>query len=123
MPLDKGKLYRWRTKVQIASIVLGTSLVLLSVWILRVQRKWLIPQFRSGEDAFIHGPIGTELVPLPVMQVLPSMFPEHFQPLGPRAGDWIEQFGFIRAADNPALAQSFTKEGTLGLPVGFTVSR
>jgi hypothetical protein len=64
------------------------------------------------QKAFFHGSIGTELMPLPVAQVLPDIYPEHFQPLGRNAGDWIDQFGFIRS-NNPA-AQ--------GLPVGFTIS-
>jgi hypothetical protein len=64
------------------------------------------------ERAFFHGSIGTELMPLPVAQVLPDIYPEHFQPLGRSAGDWIDQFGFIRSKDPAAQ----------GLPVGFTIS-
>lgn len=62
--------------------------------------------------AFFHGTIGTELVPLPVLTALPALYPQHFQPLGAEAGDWIDQFGFLRA-DPP-------RED--GLPIGFTVS-
>jgi hypothetical protein len=51
-------------------------------------------------------------MPLQVAQVLPDIYPEHFQPLGRDAGDWIDQFGFIRSKD----------PGSLGLPVGFTIS-
>jgi mono/diheme cytochrome c family protein len=66
----------------------------------------------NREKAFFHGTIGTELMPLPVAQVLSDIYPEHFQPLGQNAGDWIEQFGFIRSKDS----------ASLGLPVGFTIS-
>ena len=36
-------------------------------------------------------------MPLPVALVLPDLFPDDFQPAGAQAGDWIEQFGFIRS--------------------------
>src|SRR4051794_23462837 len=64
------------------------------------------------KQAFFHGTIGTEVMPLPVAQVLPDIYPEHFQPLGKNAGDWIEQFGFIRSPD----------PNSQGLPLGFTIS-
>jgi hypothetical protein len=52
------------------------------------------------------------IMPLAVLRVLPSMFPEQFQPGGPEAGDWIAQFGFIPG--RPGVNE--------GLPVGFFVS-
>src|SRR5207245_699857 len=63
------------------------------------------------EQAFLYGTTGTELLPLPVLQVLPDLFPENFQPAGKDKGDWIRQFGFIRRTDSQE-----------GLPVGFSVS-
>src|SRR5260370_19483089 len=52
-------------------------------------------------------------MPLSVFQVLPHLFPAQFQPAGREAGDWIQQFGFVRG--QPGI--------THGLPVGINVSR
>src|SRR5262249_25308728 len=71
-------------------------------------------------EAFFHGTIGTEVAPLPVMKVLPAMFPEHFQPLGKDAGDWSRQFGFIPSARTPVPHPG--GESLEGLPMGFTLS-
>jgi mono/diheme cytochrome c family protein len=106
---------RWRQIVnwsQVGAVVIVTALLLLTVLFLIVERSWVEPRFRKPEEAFRFGTIGTELAPLPVLMILPELFPEHFQPLGPAAGDWVEQFGFLRTEDPRAR----------GLPVGFTVS-
>jgi len=73
-----------------------------------------------NEMAFFHGTIGTEVVPLPVIKVLPAMFPEHFQPRGKDAGDWVQQFGFIPSARVPVKQPQ--GESLEGLPLGFTIS-
>jgi hypothetical protein len=78
--------------------------------LLGLEASWLSAQDLSPEDAFLKGTIGTEALPLPVLRVLPSLFPENFQPMGPDAGDWIDQFGFIR--EKPGAE----------LPIGFTLS-
>src|SRR5439155_11510583 len=64
--------------------------------------------------------IGTEVAPLPVMIVLPTLFPEHFLPLGEEAGTWHQQFGFI-PSDRPPVPNP-GGESLKGLPLGFTVS-
>lgn len=79
--------------------------------LIAAERKWATPEFREPQEAFRHGSIGTEVMPLPVAAVLPDLFPQHFQPAGAEAGDWIEQFGFLRDEDDP-----------FGLPVGFTTT-
>jgi len=89
-----------------AATLVGTGLL---IW---RESTWVAPEFREPEGAFRHGTIGTELMPLPVAQVLPGLFPQHFQPGGADSGDWIEQFGFTRSAE---------PDGE-GLPVGFVVS-
>lgn len=73
---------------------------------------WVEPQDRDAREAFLHGTIGTELVPLPVFALLPEMFPDQFQPGGPGAGNWIQQFGFIPG--EPGVNE--------GLPIGFTIA-
>ena len=76
-----------------------------------LESGWAKPRFREPADAFWSGSIGTEVMPLAAALVLPSLAPQHFQPAGPEAGDWIEQFGFLPNPDDP-----------YGFPIGFTVA-
>ena len=112
MNIDKT---RWQKIVkfcQISAVVIVTALLLMTFLLLVVEQSWVKPKFQEPEEAFYYGSIGTELAPLPVLMILPDLFPEHFQPLGPEAGDWVEQFGFIKTDDPRAR----------GLPVGFMIS-
>ena len=113
MPSARDKLHKLgRAAMILADIVVVLALVLTAalIWL---ERGWVKPNVsRQAEDAFRHGTIGTELMPLPVALVLPDLFPDDFQPAGAQAGDWIEQFGFIRS-----------EPGTNdGLPVGFVAT-
>jgi hypothetical protein len=94
-------------------LVAGTVLVLVLTGLLLYREKgWAQPEFLGPREAFFDRTIGTEVIPLPVLQVLPELTRErkHFAPLGPDAGDWIEQFGFLRSKESK------------DLPVGFTLS-
>jgi len=97
---------------QIGAVAFATLLLALTLAFLISERNWVKPQTLDPEQAFLYGTIGTELAPLPALLALPELFPEHFQPAGPEAGDWIEQFGFLRTDDPKAR----------GLPVGFVVT-
>jgi len=68
--------------------------VTLAVLCLTASCEW--PAKNSPQEYFESGSIGADLIPLPVFLVLPDMFPENFQPAGKIAGDWIDQFGFVR---------------------------
>lgn len=80
----------------------------------------------SPTDAFVNGSIGTELAPLVAFEVLPDIFPDEFRPLEKyfasfkkplaNAGDWVEQYGFIRRDLAPE------PKGDSPLPVGFVLS-
>ncbi|HTQ58556.1 MAG TPA: hypothetical protein VMI94_29040 [Bryobacteraceae bacterium] len=70
-------------------------------------------EFQTPQEAFLYGSIGAEFMPLPVFQVLPDLFPDQMQPGGAGAGDWIDQFGFVRS---PAGTDH-------GLPLGFNVTK
>jgi len=108
--VDIDKFYGFFRKIRtILALLVALSLLLTLVYI-KSSKDWAKTELLVGEDAFMQGAIGTEIMPLPVFDVLPDMFPEHFQPAGSEAGDWIDQFGFIR--------NSQTGE----LPVGFTIS-
>jgi hypothetical protein len=106
----------------------GTLSLLASAYLISREGRWLPPPPRHlaesddvrNQRAFFHGTIGTEVVPLPVLKVLPELCPEHFYPFGKDAGSWIEQFGFLPSALAPetAPAEPLAKD----LPLGFTLS-
>ena len=77
-----------------------------------LESTWSSKELSSARDYFLYGSTGTELMPLAVFSVLPDLFPDQFQPAGKKAGDWIEQFGFVRGGP-----------GVDGLPAGINVSR
>jgi len=51
---------------------------------------------QTPREAFLSGSISAESMPLAVFHVLPDLFPDQMQPGGAAAGDWIDQFGFVR---------------------------
>jgi mono/diheme cytochrome c family protein len=113
MSISRDRLYILsRIALHGANLLVVLALVATAV-LVHLERGWAKPVFRGAEEAFRHGTIGTELMPLPVALVLPDMFPEHFLPAGARGGDWVEQFGFLRDSDPAANA---------GLPIGFAIS-
>ncbi|HKU44181.1 MAG TPA: hypothetical protein VJR89_38735 [Polyangiales bacterium] len=103
---------RWFKRAEWGINVLGGLVLLLTFVFLGWESTWVSAQpARDPRWNFLHGSTGTELMPLPVMQVLPDLFPDQFQPAGAAAGDWVEQFGFFRESGYPD-----------GVPFGFTVS-
>ena len=98
--------------IRIGLISLISILLVATCGFLYLESTWAKPDFKTPQAAFLHGSIGTELMPLPVFKILPDLFPDQFQPAGQEAGDWIEQFGFIPG--NPSENE--------GLPLGFSVS-
>jgi hypothetical protein len=98
--------------LQIVAVVLTAVFLAAAVGFVILEKTWTGPEPTTPEQYFLYGSTGTELMPLPVFQVLPDLFPDQFQPAGKSAGDWIDQFGFIRG-----------KEGVNeGLPLGINVS-
>lgn len=93
--------------------------LLATAFLLYRERQWAKPVFREPEAAFESGSIGTEIMPLPVALTLPILakHSRHFAPGGVNAGDWIEQFGFIRRGPNTPGPREPT-----ALPYGFTLS-
>ncbi|MGO7964708.1 c-type cytochrome [Rhizobium ruizarguesonis] len=94
------------------NLLVFIALVATAMFI-RLEGGWVHPVLRDPKDAFVNGTIGTELIPLPVALVLPELFPEHFQPAGADAGNWVRQFGFLQYDDAQA---------NNGLPLGFATS-
>jgi len=93
----------------IGAISVTALLLLATLSFIYVESTWVHPRAMSPEESFHYSTTGTELMPLPVFQVLPTLFPDQFQPGGAAAGDWINQYGFIRgkAGVNEGLPQGF----------------
>jgi hypothetical protein len=102
-----GRWIAWAA-IGAGSVSLAVTLSFL-VW----EASWARDANFNGQDAFLHGSIGTELAPLAVVKVLPKLAPTAVLPAGKTAGDMIDQFGFIRRAPNSPYP---------ALPFGLTVS-
>jgi len=111
MQISRQRLKRLGRQGLILANILVALLVVAVGVLVYLEAGWATPTYRPPPEAFRYGSIGTEVLPLPVAKVLPTLAPHHFQPGGEGAGDWIEQFGFIRRNDDPN-----------GLPHGFVVS-
>jgi len=106
---------KWLHRGQVAAVVLTGLLLAGTLWFLWTESNWVTPRSNDPRTAFLDGTPGTEILPLSVMQLLPDMFPEQFEPAGKSAGDWIAQFGFTR--------RPVADGGNPGLPVGFVISQ
>ena len=61
---------------QLVTVILASLLLISAVALVIVERGWIREQPMLGPtEAFYHGTIGTELLPLPVLKVLPDLFP------------------------------------------------
>ncbi|QSQ20041.1 hypothetical protein JY651_32835 [Pyxidicoccus parkwayensis] len=98
--------------LQLTAIALTALVLLATVALIVIEPGWAKSEQRAPKDTFLYGSVGVELMPLPVLQVMPDLFPERFQPAGAAAGDWIDQFGFVRG--KPGVNE--------GLPIGLMVS-
>ncbi len=99
--------------LQRGAIGLSASLLLATLTLVALERTWTTVAPDTPEGAFYSASTGTELMPLAVFQVLFDLFPDQFQPAGAAAGDWIDQYGFVRRK----------RERNDGLPMGFSISR
>jgi hypothetical protein len=92
-----------------AANVLTAVLLVATFVFMYAESTWVHPQSSGPQQSFLYSTTGTEIMPLPVFQVMPALFPDQFQPGGPAAGDWIDQYGFIRgkAGVNDGLPQGF----------------
>jgi mono/diheme cytochrome c family protein len=121
-------------------IAIGVTLVLVLATAALVYLEHSLPGprwFQAKQTVFVAGSIGTEFIPLPVLEILPDIDPERFPP--PRidektqalAGGWIDRYGFLERrnedrthpATNPELAKLLEDDRELwALPVGFSLS-
>jgi mono/diheme cytochrome c family protein len=121
-------------------VAIGVTLVLMLATAVFVSLEHSLPGprwFQSKQTVFVAGSIGTEFIPLPVLEILPEIDPTRFPP--PRidektqalAGGWIDRYGFLERrnedrtypATNPELAALLKDDRELwALPVGFSLS-
>jgi len=99
-------------KLEMAAITVTALVLALAAGFVILEATWVTKEGQSPRDRFLYGSTGTELMPLQVFQVLPDLFPDQFQPAGKDAGDWVDQFGFVRG--QPGVNE--------GLPLGVSVA-
>jgi hypothetical protein len=98
--------------LQIAGNLFAAVFLAAAVGFVVLESTWVDKEPDSPRAYFLQGSTGTEIMPLAVFQVLPTLFPDQFQPAGPAAGDWVDQFGFVRG--EPGVNE--------GLPYGVNIS-
>ena len=107
--IDKARLGRG---LMIAGVGVTAVLLVATLLFVYAESTWVHASAADPEHSFLYATTGTEIMPLPVFQVLPYLFPDQFQPGGAAAGDWIQQYGLIPG-----------KQGVNeGLPQGFFIS-
>jgi hypothetical protein len=108
------------------AIVLFSAVVLISTLIfLLLESRWATAKYPdSPQHAFVQSSIGTELIPLVVLEDLPDLFPDKFPP----NGEWMKRYGFISPGWSAHLLKTQRTGNsnpveTTELPLGFSVSR
>ncbi len=121
-------------------VLIGVTLILLllTAGLVAVEHSLPGPRwFRENQTVFVAGSIGTEFIPLPVLEVLPDIdsvrfpAPRKDEATGALVGGWIDRYGFLERRNEPRtypntgpeLAQLLKDDPELAaLPVGFTLS-
>jgi hypothetical protein len=122
-------------KVGIGATVL---LLLLTAALVAVEHSLPSPRwFQENQTVFVAGSIGTEFIPLPVLEILPDIDPVRFptprrdEATGALVGGWIDRYGFLERrnearthpATGPELVRLLKDDPELAaLPVGFALS-
>jgi mono/diheme cytochrome c family protein len=124
----------------VSRFAVGVTVVLLlaTAGFLAIEQTWVTPRQSFGDQAtFVAGSVGTEFVPLPVLEVLPDIDPDAFpeprlnEATGAWEEGWIKRYGFLERrgeeatfpVTEPELASLLRDDSELHkLPVGFTLS-
>ncbi len=120
-------------------LAIGLSFLLLVGSVALAVYEHMLPKptwYQHGQTVFVAGSVGTEFVPLPVLEVLPKLFPERFPPTeedettGALKGGWIAKYGFLERRGAEEATYPRTESELAGLlkndelhrrfPVGFT---
>jgi hypothetical protein len=99
--------------VRKAAILLTALALAAAAALLAWQSTWIVPTTRSPEESFAHGSMGVAIMPTKAFLTLPIVVPDRFQPGGEGAGDWIDQFGFIRDDAGGVLPLGFMESNHL----------
>ncbi len=119
----------WLLRASAVLLIIASALLLfVTAYVIGRERSWLSPRAETAtepenvrnERAFFTGTIGTEVVPLPVLKVLPQICPEHFRPLKAKPANWTDQFGFLPSSMVPKSVPIDPQ--AKDLPLGFTLS-
>lgn len=108
-----------------AVVLFSTAVLIFTLGFLFLESHWAPAKYPgSPQHAFVQSSIGTELIPFPVLEVLPDLFPDKFPP----NGGWVKKYGFISPGWTRQLLKTQVNENsklmeTDGLPLGFSVSR
>ncbi len=129
---------RWSNHPWCRVAVLGTLVIqLVTAGLLAWEQTWVEPRRAyGGQTTFVAASVGTEFIPLVVLEVLPGVDPEGFpepskNAAGALEGGWVAKYGFVeRRGDEPTfpptdaeLAKLLAEDKELGsLPVGFTLT-
>jgi hypothetical protein len=119
-------------------VILTTLLIqVLTAALLAWEQSWVEPRKAYGGQAtFVAASVGTEFIPLVVLEVLPDIDPAAFpepskNASGALEGGWIKKYGFVERRGQEATIPATTPElaAVLGgdaelrsLPVGFTLT-
>src|SRR5215218_7439661 len=100
---------RWSDhRLGLAAVVVTSILLAITAGLLAWEQTWGEPRRAyGGQTAFVAGSVGTEFVPLVVLEVLPAIDAEAFPEPAPNAngslaGGWVAKYGFLdRRGDEP----------------------
>jgi hypothetical protein len=126
MPAGRAKI---RSFLLWLAILASVSLLAATFIFLIAESRWAPQEApRSPPQAFVSGAIGTELIPLPVLEVLPELFPDKFPKPSTTDRGWVRKYGFIPPGWEHRLLKNQQQEDFRSpengqLPLGFSVAR
>jgi mono/diheme cytochrome c family protein len=124
----------WCRFAVVATLVIQALTAAFLAW----EQTWGEPRKAyGGQTTFVAGSVGTEFIPLVVLEVLPGIDPDAFpeptkNKAGALEGGWIAKYGFVeRRGDEPTFPPTEPELASLlagdeelrSLPVGFTLTK
>src|SRR5882724_1039359 len=104
-----------------AVVLLSAAVLIFTFGFLFLESRWAPAEYSgSPQLAFVESSIGTELIPVSILEVLPDLFPDKFPP----NGGWIKKYGFIPPGWSRQLLKTQVNPNsklveTPDLPLGF----
>ncbi len=135
--MSNSKYYQlWTYMNAVAIIATLALLVVTAVFLYKESSLGGGRERLTGQAAFVAGSIGTEFIPLPVLEVISDLDPEGFpaptvEPkTGAWKGGWVDLYGFLEnrgdeetiPSREPALKSLLREDLRKQLPIGFSIS-